>query len=102
MTTSEVTKEIVWLHKLLQEITEVFKKPTLWIDNEAAIKLSKNPEFHKRTKHIKTRHFFIREKVQDDEIEVLKISSENQLADGLTKPLHKPRLTSLNRKIGMD
>ncbi|KAL7636900.1 UNVERIFIED_CONTAM: hypothetical protein RMT77_012658 [Armadillidium vulgare] len=102
MAASEATKEIIWIHRLLGEITKVYKKPTLWIDNEAAIKLSKNPEFHKRTKHIKVRHFFVREKVQNDEIEVLKVSSENQLADGLTKPLHKPRLMILNEKLGMD
>ena len=37
-------------------------------DNQGAIALSKNPKFHKRTKHIDIRYHFVREKVDDDQV----------------------------------
>ena len=37
-------------------------------DNQGAIALSKNPEFHKRTKHIDIRYHFVRERVDDDQV----------------------------------
>ncbi|KAG5864190.1 hypothetical protein JTB14_031639 [Gonioctena quinquepunctata] len=75
-------------------------------DNEqvrriAAIKLAENPEYHHRTKHIHIRHFFVRELVLDSFIQVKKVSSEDQLADIMTKPLFKPRLKMLRNAMGL-
>lgn len=63
---SECAKEIIWLNRLLNDITAVNDTPTLFVDNASAIKLAKNPEFHKRSKHIDVRYHFIRgEKFQE-------------------------------------
>ncbi len=52
----ESTKEAVWLRSLLTEILGVNNGSTpLLCDNEGAIRLVKNPEFHQRTKHIDTK-----------------------------------------------
>ncbi|KAM0736959.1 Retrovirus-related Pol polyprotein from transposon TNT 1-94 [Formica fusca] len=41
-------REAVWLRKLLEEIGSRCDKATvIWVDNQSAIKLAKNPEFHK-------------------------------------------------------
>lgn len=50
---------------------------------------TRNPEFHKRTKHIDVRFHFIRDLVNNGEIELVFVESKNQLADILTKPLQK-------------
>lgn len=50
---SEETKEVIWLKRLLQEVTVLKEVPTLMIDNASAIKLVKNPEFHKRSYMLK-------------------------------------------------
>ncbi|KMQ87247.1 retrovirus-related pol polyprotein from transposon tnt 1-94 [Lasius niger] len=64
------------------------ENPTiLHIDNQNAIRLVKNPEYHKRTKHIDIRYHYIKEKVEDSEIIVSYIPSELQRADILTKAL---------------
>ncbi|KAG5861007.1 hypothetical protein JTB14_015716 [Gonioctena quinquepunctata] len=60
---SEAAREIVWLKRLFDEIIVLRAVPTLMVDNEAAIKLAENPEYHRRTKHIHIRHFFVRELV---------------------------------------
>ncbi|KRZ65887.1 Retrovirus-related Pol polyprotein from transposon TNT 1-94 [Trichinella papuae] len=49
---SEAAKDMMWLMTLFAEVTKVKQKPILFVDNMGAVKLSKNPEFHKRSKHI--------------------------------------------------
>jgi len=49
--------------------------------------LSYNPEHHDRTKHIQRRHFWIRETVEDMELCVPLVSTHDNYADFLTKPL---------------
>jgi hypothetical protein len=61
--------------------------PTLYVDNANAVKLAKNPEFHKRLKHVEVRYYFVRECFQDRRIGVEHIYGVKQLADLLTKPL---------------
>ncbi|XP_073821575.1 uncharacterized protein [Musca autumnalis] len=59
---SEAAKELMWLKSLYNDLINYNEVPVIHIDNTAAIRLSQNPEFHKRTKHIYLKHFFIREK----------------------------------------
>jgi len=75
--------------------------PKLEVDNEAATRLAQNPEYHRRTKHIKIRHFFVREMVTEGEIDIHRVPTEHQVADIMTKPIHKPRLISLCNKMGL-
>ena len=60
--------------------------PTLYTDNTNAIKLTKNLEYHKRSKHIDVRHFFVRERCVDDGIRIEHIDVR-KLTDLLTKPI---------------
>ena len=59
----------------------------LFKDNSACIRLSKNSEFHKKTKHIDFRWFYVREMYFQIVIELIKIDSENNDADLFTKIL---------------
>ena len=98
---SEGARELVWLQRVFEQMTTMDGIPTLKVDNEAAIKLAHNPEFHKRTKHIRVRHFFVRETVQEGLVDVQKTSSEEQLADLMTKAVPKPRLNRMRANLGM-
>ena len=73
----------------------------LRIDNKSAISLSKNPVFHDRSKHIKTRYHFIRECIEEKKAEVEYVRTEEQLADILTKALARVRFQELHDKIGV-
>lgn len=98
----EGAKEAIWLHRLLSDITSVNSRcPTLYVDNASALKLAKNPEFHKRSKHIDVKFHFIREKCHEGKIRVQHVSSEHQLADMFTKPLSKTRFKFLCQEIGL-
>jgi hypothetical protein len=86
---SEAVKTAVWLKQLLGELGHQLV-PKILIDNQSAIKLIQNPQFHKRTKHIDVRYNFVREKFEEGAITVDFTPSELQQADILTKPLPKP------------
>lgn len=97
---SEATKELIWLKRLFSEISDN-QNVVLFIDNQSAIKLIKNPEFHNRSKHIDVRYKFVREKYQLGELNVNYINSENQEADLFTKVLPKTRFETLRNIIGV-
>lgn len=95
-------KESIWIRKLLYELGYLRDNPTpIYIDNQSAIKLIKNPEFHSRTKHIGVKFHFIREKYNDREIDVLYVSTREQIADLLTKSLTKERFKILIFEMGL-
>ena len=73
----------------------------LYIDNQSAIRLIKNPEFHKRTKHIDTRYHFVRNMYLEGELSLEYIKSSEQLADLMTKSLPRNILEYLRDKLGI-
>ncbi|KAH8308515.1 hypothetical protein KR059_009967 [Drosophila kikkawai] len=98
---NEAAKEIIWLKRLFQEIDRLDRAPILQVDNTAAMRLAQNPEFHRRTKHIANKHFFIRERIAEGEFGIEQIPTEEQLADMMTKPILNTRLRILCNKIGL-
>lgn len=71
-------------------------------DNQGAIKLSKNPQYHNRTKHIDVRYHFIRKTCQDGLIELAYISTSEMVADILTKALPRDKHEKHMKGMGMD
>ena len=57
----------------------------LFMDNQSAITLAKNPVFHKRSKHIAIRFHFIRERVDEGEFCLEFVRTLGMAADQLTK-----------------
>lgn len=99
---SETSKESVWLRRMLNQLGEKQSDPTpIHCDNQSAIKLVRNPEFHNRTKHISVRFHFIRDQQEQKEIDIDYVRTEDQLADLFTKPLHGPRFERLRTAIGV-
>jgi len=74
-------------------------KVVLNIDNKSAISLCKNPVFHDRSKHIDTRYHYIRNCIEEGTVDVEYISTEDQLADILTKPLGRVKFIEMRKKI---
>lgn len=64
--------------------------------------LAKNPQFHARTKHIDIQHHFVREKVAEGQIALQHVSTDQQVADGLTKPLPKDKFVLFRDTIGLE
>ena len=88
--------------RLLKDVTgEAPQAPRLKMDNMSAIALSKNPVMHDRSKHIDTKYHFIRECVDKGDLLLEFASSQEQLADLMTKALGRSRFCELREKIGM-
>lgn len=98
---SEAAKEIVWLSRLFSEISVLTSIPVLKIDNMSAVKLVKNPAFHKRSKHIEVRYYFVREKYDEGQLVVEHVPGDEQIADIMTKPLQKCRYQVLRDMMGV-
>jgi len=52
-------------------------------------------------KHVAIDFYFIRDQVQSGVLRVMHVSSEDQLADALTKPLPRQCFLQLKHKIGI-
>ncbi|GJZ47598.1 retrotransposon protein, putative, ty1-copia subclass [Tanacetum coccineum] len=85
MALAEAVKEAIWLRGLLEELGVELNTVTVNCDNQGAIHLSRNHVFHERTKHINVRYHFIREVLEGKTVKVLKVGTEHNAADALTK-----------------
>ena len=65
-------------------------------------KLSRNPKFHNRTKYIDIRHYFIRERVEAGEIDILRVDTKFNITDILIKPLYRDRIRLLIQMMGIE
>src|SRR5207248_6191367 len=90
MAQKNAATEGIWLRGLLEELALRDDAPTtIRADNQGAIELTKNPEYHRRTKHISIQYHFTRECVENGESELVYVPTEEMIADGLTKALPK-------------
>ena len=105
---TQATKEAIWLRRLLTELRvaeEEGESPVATViygDNQGAIALAKNPQFHARTKHIDIQHHFVREKQCSGEVDLQYVPTEKQVADGLTKALARDKFEELRSLIGLE
>ena len=94
--------EAAWLRKILQDIQQDSKTPTvIHCDNMSAIAMTKNPVFHSRTKHIEIRYYFIRELVEHGEIKMEFCKTEEQLTDIFTKPIATEKFIKFRDMLGV-
>lgn len=100
---NSATTSIIWLRSLLTEIgCQIDGSPTtLWCDNQSAIKLIKNPEFHHRTKHVDIRNKFVREQFEKGIIDIKYVQTDDQLADIFTKSLSPSKFKNYLIKLNV-
>jgi hypothetical protein len=73
----------------------------IYCDNQSCIKLLENPIFHDRSKHIEICYHFIHDYVQRGEVELQYISTEEKVADILTKALGRAKFVFFRDKLGV-
>ena len=100
---SEATKDVVYTRKFVTGLDKsAVSGPTdLRTDNTAARHVSYNPELHDRMKHVARRHFFVRDMVENFEINVPFVPTKENVADFFTKALPAPAFFAF-RKILMN
>ncbi|RVW18690.1 Retrovirus-related Pol polyprotein from transposon TNT 1-94 [Vitis vinifera] len=94
--------QAVWLRRILKSLNQVQTSPTvIYCDNVSAIKLSKNPVMHGRSKHIDVRFHFLQNLIKDEVVELLQCSTHEQIADIMTKPLKLEAFQKLRGLMGV-
>ncbi|GJR57073.1 putative ribonuclease H-like domain-containing protein [Tanacetum coccineum] len=77
--------QVLWIQNQMLDYGFNFMNTKIHIDNESTICIVKNPVFHSKTKHIEIRHHFIRDSYEKRLIQVIKIHTDHNVADLLTK-----------------
>jgi hypothetical protein len=82
--------EAIWLRKLLTGLFDLEMAATVILcDNQSCIKMTENPLFHDKSKHIEIRYHYIRDMVQRGVVKLQYVGTDEQVADVLTKPLSR-------------
>ncbi|GJV50184.1 putative ribonuclease H-like domain-containing protein [Tanacetum coccineum] len=83
--TANCCGQVLWIQNQMLDYGFNFMNTKIHIDNESTICIVKNPVFHSKTKHIEIRHHFIRDSYEKKLIQVIKIHTDHNVADLLTK-----------------
>ncbi|KAG6506802.1 hypothetical protein ZIOFF_032132 [Zingiber officinale] len=88
---SVATSQAIWLRRILADLGHhQIEGTVLYCDNKSAIAMAKNPVHHSRTRHIALKYHFIRQAIEDKEIQLEFCDSWNSSARRfLTAFLHR-------------
>ena len=106
MALAATTQEAMFLRQLMMDMQQHQHAGTvIYEDNQSCIALTKNTMTTGRSKHIDIKYHFCRERQESGDIDVQYCSTEDMLADVLTKPVAAPRhkkLCALMMGIGCE
>jgi hypothetical protein len=95
-------KEALWLYSLISEVFGKLTSPTtLFSDNQAAIALTRNHQYHPRTKHIDVCYHWICWVVEKGSIRLVYCPTDNMVADALTKALPLAKVKHFTVSLGL-
>ena len=96
-------QEAMWMRQLTAEleIDAPAEAITIFEDNQSAICMTKNPQFHGRSKHISIKYHFIRDHVNDGVVKLQYCPTGDMVADMLTKGLPKDQFIELRQMAGI-
>lgn len=95
----DLVKELLPIRESLIELQAIKSEATVVkIDNLSTVRIANDDGGQKRTKHIDIRSKWLNEQSSKDKIRVCHVRGDQQLADILTKPLHRTKFES-NRKL---
>ncbi|KAI3763017.1 hypothetical protein L1987_53464 [Smallanthus sonchifolius] len=93
--------QILWIQQQLRDYGLNFTGTPLFTDNNATMSITNNPVKHSKTKHIEIRHHFIRDCAEKHLIELVKVYTDDNIADLFTKAFDRSRFEHLVNLIGM-
>jgi hypothetical protein len=99
---THATKEALWLCSFIGQIFEPFMEPiTLFSDNQSAIALIKDHQYHARMKHIDIHYHFICWIIDNGKLHLIYCPTANMIADTLTKALPSPKVKHFANELGL-
>ena len=99
---TDALKEALWLRHFFEDLEMPLTKPlVIYCDNKCCIALGKNPVQNARTKHLERKCHFTRHQIKQGRIDLVYVTSKDQLADINTKALPKQRFLELRDALGL-
>ena len=98
---TEAAKEMIWLQFFLEELGHPQKDNYLFTDSQSVIHLAKNSALHSKNKHIQLRYHFIRSVLEDGQLKLEKIHTNDNPADMLTKVVTREKMKSSSTSVGL-
>ena len=93
-------QQVTFLRSLMCEMGYLQIKATvIREDNQNCIRLSTRPVMHKRFKHIDTKYHFIREKIDDNSVQLLYTPTDQLAADLLTRSLAQVKVAQHRKQL---
>ncbi|GJU94204.1 putative ribonuclease H-like domain-containing protein [Tanacetum coccineum] len=94
-------RQVLWIQNQMLDYGFTLMNTNIYIDNESTICIVKNLVFHSKMKHIEIRHHFIRDSYEKKLIQVIKIHTDQNVADLLIKAFDISRFNFLVASIGL-
>ncbi|KAJ8456406.1 hypothetical protein ONZ45_g18732 [Pleurotus djamor] len=99
---THAAKEALWLRSFISQVLDIdLTTTTLYSDNQSAIALAKDNQYHARTKHIDIRYHFIRWVIENGSLRLVFCPTDNMVADTLTKALPSPKVKHFATELGL-
>jgi hypothetical protein len=100
---SELTKDMVWIRRLLESLGAKVRHPTtLMCDSKAAMVVAgQHGQYHSRSKHIGIKFHFIRDQIEGKIVQVQYVNTKDNVADIFTKGLPKEQHNRLRGLLGV-
>lgn len=99
---NESVREICWLKGLISDFGIKIEKPvTVKTDSQSCIALIRDSKFSNRTKHIDIKYHYVKDMARQDVIELEYVSSEDNVADMMTKPLNSTKISKFRTLVGI-
>ena len=87
-----------FLLKILNDFNSEVSRFTIFEDNLSTIKIAQSPD-QRRLKHIDIRYHYIKDLVKNQVVNLEYVSTADQFADLLTKPLNSTKFSRLRRNL---
>ena len=104
VTTSEASKEMVWIKKFLEEIGVVpsaLDPVEIYCDNSGVMAQAKEPRSHHKARHIARKYHLIRHHVEEGFMKVPKVHTDLNVSYPMTKPLPRTKHEQHRIAIGV-
>ncbi|KAE8708762.1 AWPM-19-like family protein [Hibiscus syriacus] len=98
---TQASKEVIWLKMLLEKLGHNQEYVFLFCNSQSALHLARNPTFHSRTKHIRVQYHFIREKMEEETVDMQKIHTKDNITDFMTKTTNADKFSWCRTSCGL-
>lgn len=96
MALASTMQECIYIEQLLQNMDDYkYAQTVVYEDNQGTIALAKNPVSRQRCKHVDIKYHFIRLVVKEGRVSLEYCTTEEMVADVMTKPATKSKLKKI-------